>query len=180
MHQIFFEAFSLSCLKKVSFLGTGCSSNSPERLATYISYLRTNFSAIHTLDTDEGTIDHLVEAQNDFPELIMPELQAIMISSNWASFNSSSSIFELLDSRRKLGKPIQVLDLTQCNSDFGELMPFLEDFDGFKVVWTTWNDDGVLEYVCGSGHPERLPYHRANAVWYVFIGGLGCRLIVTN
>jgi len=121
-----------------------------------------SFCAIHTLATEERMLDYLLKLQEeDTNHILFPHLQVLKItilnSSHFKGINGS--IFQFLPSRRDAGHPIQTLDLTKCNPDVSPNLKYLEEMEGMKILWKTWKtEDEILEYNCGSGHPEKIPF----------------------
>ena len=74
--------------------------------------------------------------------------------------DSTTLIKDFLDMRRKMGFPIEILDLTKWNTLSKVPMDIkkLEEFSGLKVVWRESSDVGTKrrKYVCGSGRLQEL------------------------
>ena len=72
--------------------------------------------------------------------------------------DKTSLIMNFLTTRRNIGIPIEILDLTQWYKLSGVPMDIkkLEEVPGLRVVWREGCKRYLKEYLCGSGRPEEL------------------------
>ncbi|KAF8802063.1 hypothetical protein BYT27DRAFT_6775679, partial [Phlegmacium glaucopus] len=121
-----------------------------------------SFRAIHTLVMKEWMLRYLLKLQEeDTNHILFPHLQVIKVTIlNSSYFNGiNGSIFRFLRSRRDAGHPIQTLDLMERNESMSPRLEYLEEMKGMKILWKTRDTkEEILEYVCGSGHPEKIPF----------------------
>ncbi|PPR03264.1 hypothetical protein CVT26_008110, partial [Gymnopilus dilepis] len=94
---------------------------------------------------------------------IFPALKVLKISARDDVFHTSS-IHNFLLSRKKIGVPLSILDLTSCRR--GTLrkvnLRFLETFEDLKVVWreASSSSSSFEIYICKSGCPDQLDFTR--------------------
>ncbi|PPQ94271.1 hypothetical protein CVT25_004930 [Psilocybe cyanescens] len=163
--DIIMGAFS-PALSRTAFLKFGTFRAPTGIIDVLISFLPQS-PMIRTLETDERFILHLFEAQEDSTELLLPTLHTIKLDTFNVSFlgcfggnneENRSALVDYLVLRSEAGKPINILDLTQCSDlDVNTLIPFLEDLSlfGLKILWARYgmsNSIQQFEHVCeGSG-----------------------------
>jgi len=75
----------------------------------------------------------------------------------------TSLIMNFLATRRNIGMPIEILDLTKWYKLSAVPMDIkkLEEVPGLRVVWREGPEGYLREYVCGSGRPEELTSTKA-------------------
>ncbi|KAF8874772.1 hypothetical protein CPB84DRAFT_560417 [Gymnopilus junonius] len=98
----------------------------------------------------------------DASRIMYPFVDVVKISFHipWSSahiIGKDGVIHQLLKSRLEQGYPIKVLDLSQGRAERTLPLQYLEEFQGMRVVWADKHNWKILEYECGSGHPEMLP-----------------------
>ncbi|KAH9477520.1 hypothetical protein JR316_0009740 [Psilocybe cubensis] len=134
-----------------------------------------HFSAVDTLQIHERDINILMQyvMTNTDTKFLFPLLKCLVMTGfdfskvfdqgfKYEHGPASGSIEQFVDLRKRLGIPIQILTLDLTTSRPGKsippparsLDPSLEHLVGLKVVWR-W-DQRIINYECGSGHPEHL------------------------
>lgn len=120
------------------------------------------FTAIVTLSTSERMLRNLLALEDKSNSTLFPRLKHLKLDTLNSSYFSGADgdVFHFLRSRRDTSCPIETLDLTQCNPDISPRLSHLEEMTGLKILWQMWGSDEIFEYVCGSGHPEKIPFPR--------------------
>lgn len=135
-----------------------------------------HYSSVETLGIHERDIYILLQhvmTNSESEPLLFPMLRILVVigfdfsrvyGGEYNHGPASGSIERFLKLRKNLGISIQVMtvDLTTPIHSFKppsarSLDPALDDFVGMKVIWK-W-DYRIVEYECGSGHPEQLQFN---------------------
>jgi len=115
----------------------------------------TNMTALETLVLTTASltfVDLLAEVRS-------PRLKTLAwLPKPIESPDKTSLIMNFLATRRKIGMPIEILDLTQWYmlSNIPMDIKKLEEEPGLRVVWLERPERYRREYLCGSGRPEEL------------------------
>ena len=120
-------------------------------------------TSLETLELSANTVVFINSLagvkQPRFPRL--KTLQLFLKST--VSSDITSLIMNFLATRRNIGIPIEILDLTQWYKL--SMVPMdikkLEEVPGLRVVWRERLEGHLREYVCGSGRPEELTTTKA-------------------
>ncbi|KAF9475196.1 hypothetical protein BDN70DRAFT_270676 [Pholiota conissans] len=133
-----------------------------------LSPLFAALGSVRTLRVSLDALAYITEKMESNDRVFFPSLKFVALD-DMTSFlepyepgNASSppeklcSFFVL---RVYMSHPVEVLDLTKSILDVGDIT-VLETFSGLRVVWRRVSRSRrhirVMEYICGSGDPERL------------------------
>ena len=162
MTRMFLEGFTLPQLCKVTEFCFATSIELP--VTTFASFIAC-LSSITVLDAPERTVEYLVKLQDrlneqaDRPIVIFPLVKTARFDNLGVTYfqGHDGALLEYLLARIEDGCPISTLDLTKCSSGMLPPVDFLEEMTaGLKVLWKRWGAEDISEYICGSGHPDRL------------------------
>jgi hypothetical protein len=137
--------------------------NKVDPTARPLDPLFTDFLAMTALETLELTTNSLVFInslagvnQPHFPRL--KTLGWLPMARFRESPDKTSLIMNFLATRRNIGIPIEILDLTKWHKPSMVQIDIkkLEEVPGLRVVWREGPEGYLREYVCGSGRPEEL------------------------
>ena len=110
--------------------------------------------------TTDGLNLFTTSLSRDTQQRVFPHLKTIVLDPYHFSDapESTTLIKDFLAMRRKIGIPIEILDLTKWDtvSQIPMGIKKLEEFSGLKVVWRSEMGTNQREYVCGSGRLEEL------------------------
>jgi len=118
-------------------------------------------SGVKTLWVTTNALIHIINLHNgDGQRRPFPQIKTLTWQPD--SFpDCTSLIVNFLASRRRLGMPIEIFDLTEWYPTFSHIpmdTKMLEEIPGLKVIWRDdEGEDTLREYICGSGRPQVLP-----------------------
>ena len=120
-------------------------------------------SGVKTLWVTTSALIHIINLHNgDDQQRPFPQIKILKWQPN-LSPDCTSLIVNFLASRRRLGMPIEIFDLTEWYPVCQHIpmdTKMLEEIPGLKVLWRDESDQGEVtlrEYICGSGRPQVLP-----------------------
>jgi hypothetical protein len=125
------------------------------------------FTAIVTLSCSERILRNIFALEDKWKSTLFPLLKHLKLDALNSSYfmGPNGDVSHFLRSRRDASRPIQTLDLMKCNPDVSPRLSYLEEMTGLKILWQMWGSEENFEYVCGSGHPEKIPF-RYGSSWF--------------
>lgn len=109
-------------------------------------------SSVTALVTAPTSLSYLARLSKSQTSIMFPLLKTIFLRGSDSFHNEAEHIKHFLADRQHTA-PVEVLDFTKLRWPLGDLR-FLDELTGLKVVWV--QDSVPIEYVCGSGNPEKL------------------------
>ena len=115
------------------------------------------FSTLDRLTTQPAGLKILVETPTHNDGILLPSLKTIRVLH--LTGESLSQITGFLNWRHAVGASIQVLIIILDSRPLLRLnLSTLEQYSGLKVVCRRGGQE-LLEYICGSGTPEKIDFH---------------------
>ncbi len=159
---IFFEGFSLPELSEVTELYFGKATG---LLPGIVASFSARLSSLAHLDATVEAIHYLSDVQHSFgeskqvdrPNIMFPLVKTVILNDPWPiTVRDTQKVFKFLLSRIKNGHPIDMLDITKRNTGAFSEVDFPKEMAGMKVLWKMPEVEDIVEYICGSGTPDRL------------------------